>query len=581
MSSYTCQNNVPSSIPLAEYLFHRLRQLGVTTVFGLPSDYNMFLLDGLENVADMHLCCNTNELNASYAADGYARMQRLSCLVSTFGVGELSVVNGIAGSFAEHVAVLLIVGMPPASAQRRKLLLHHTLGNGDYDVFRRLASDICTYSTVVRSAHTAAEVLDHCIARCYRDQKPVYCGVPINLAEAMLPSAPLDVPLPLLDEPCAPLDELVALLLDKIYAAKHPVLVVDACVARHGCMQQLQRLAQATDFPVCCTPMGKGIVDEQGARFAGVYVGSLSAPQVREVVDFADFVLVVGALTAEFCTSSFHFAYKPKNIALLHARHARVAARVFPDAPLRALLALLLQRLDPARVCHAREPVPEPSALRVAPNPATPLRHEWLWARLSRWFAPGDILVSETGTSAFGVLQTRLPPGVCVVSQPLWGSVGYSVGACLGVLVATRAAAPPRRVVLFVGDGALQLTVQELSTMVRLRLAPLIFVLNNRGYSADRLLNRARHRANARYYDVQPWHNLALAPAFGASAYDPRAVTTVGELDALLSDPAFAQPSVLKMVEVALPSMDGPPALLDTLVPEHPEHADHKRPKLV
>jgi indolepyruvate decarboxylase len=67
-------------------------------------------------------CCN--ELNAAYAADGYARVKGAGAVCTTYGVGELSALNGIAGAYAEHLPVL--VGMPPTAAQAARSVLHHT-----------------------------------------------------------------------------------------------------------------------------------------------------------------------------------------------------------------------------------------------------------------------------------------------------------------------------------------------------------------------------------------------------------------------------------------------------------------------
>ena len=80
----------------------------------------------------MFTVLSSNELNASYAADGYARVKEgsIGVLVTTFGVGELSATNGIAGAFSEHVPVLHIVGVPSTAQQKSKPMLHHTLGDG-------------------------------------------------------------------------------------------------------------------------------------------------------------------------------------------------------------------------------------------------------------------------------------------------------------------------------------------------------------------------------------------------------------------------------------------------------------------
>ncbi|KAF2812025.1 thiamine diphosphate-binding protein [Mytilinidion resinicola] len=90
-----------ATVLLAEYLFTRLRQLGVGSVHGDPGDYNLDLLD---YVAPAGLCWvgNVNELNAGYAADGFARIKGIGALITTFGVGELSAINAIAGAYAEH-----------------------------------------------------------------------------------------------------------------------------------------------------------------------------------------------------------------------------------------------------------------------------------------------------------------------------------------------------------------------------------------------------------------------------------------------------------------------------------------------
>src|SRR5690242_12819574 len=78
----------------------------------------------------------------AYAADGYARTKGISAVVTTFGVGELSAINGIAGAFSEHVPVVHIVGCPSTISQRNGMLLHHTLGNGDFNVFANMSSQI-------------------------------------------------------------------------------------------------------------------------------------------------------------------------------------------------------------------------------------------------------------------------------------------------------------------------------------------------------------------------------------------------------------------------------------------------------
>jgi len=99
----------------------------------------------------------------------------------------------------------------------------------------------------------------------------------------------------------------------------------------------------------------------------------------------------------------------------------------------------------------------------------------------AKLFKEGDVVVTETGTSNFGILGSALPKGSTAVSQVLWGSIGFSTPCTLGALLAAEESSTPRRTILFTGDGSIQLTIQEVATMVRLGLKPILVILNNNG----------------------------------------------------------------------------------------------------
>ncbi|OBK51413.1 hypothetical protein A5657_18325 [Mycobacterium kubicae] len=132
---------------VGDYLLDRLVELGVSEIFGVPGDYNLAFLDHI--VAHPHLrwVGSANELNAGYAADGYGRLRGMSAVVTTFGVGELSAANAIAGSYAEHVPVVHIVGGPSKDAQGTRRALHHSLGDGDFEHFFRISREITCAQT--------------------------------------------------------------------------------------------------------------------------------------------------------------------------------------------------------------------------------------------------------------------------------------------------------------------------------------------------------------------------------------------------------------------------------------------------
>ncbi|CAI4059515.1 hypothetical protein SUVZ_04G1650 [Saccharomyces uvarum] len=572
-SSYTHQYGLPKYIAISDYLFHRLNQLNIHTIFGLSGEFSMPLLDKLYDIPNLRWAGNSNELNAAYAADGYSRLKGLGCLITTFGVGELSAINGVAGSYAEHVGILHIVGMPPTSAQTKQLLLHHTLGNGDFTVFHRIASDVACYTTLIVDSDLCADEVDKCIQKAWIEQRPVYMGIPVNQVNLPLESERLNTPLDLQlhkNDPDVE-KEVITRILSFIYKSKNPAIIVDACTSRQNLIEEAKELCSRLKFPIFVTPMGKGTVNETDPHFGGVFTGSISAPEVREVVDFADFIIVIGCMLSEFSTSTFHFQYKTKNCALLYSTSVKLKNATYPDLSVKILLQKLLATLDESKLSY--RPDEQPSMMVPRPYPAgnVLLRQEWVWNEISRWFQPGDIIITETGASAFGVNQTRFPVNTLGISQALWGSVGYTMGACLGAEFAVQEInkdkfpATKHRVILFMGDGAFQLTVQELSTIVKWGLTPYIFVMNNQGYSVDRFLH---HRADAGYYDIQPWNYLGLLRVFGCTNYETKKIITVGEFRSMINDANFAVNDKIRMIEIMLPPRDVPQALLDRWVVE-------------
>ncbi|RLV96186.1 Pyruvate decarboxylase [Spathaspora sp. JA1] len=582
-----------SEITLGRYLFERLYQLDVQTIFGLPGDFNLSLLDKIYEVEDIHgkgsfrWAGNANELNAAYAADGYARLKRISCLVTTFGVGELSALNGVAGAYAEHIGLIHVVGVPSVSSQSKQLLLHHTLGNGDFTVFHRMSTNISQTTAFVSDLATAPAEIDRVIRAAYTLQRPVYLGLPANMVDLNVPASLLDTPIDLSLEPNDPeaQEEVIETVLTLVKRAENPIILVDACASRHDCKPEVKQLVELTQFPVFVTPMGKGTVDEGGAsgdlvsddpqliskitaklaqgktvasRFGGVYIGTLSKPEVKEAVEQSDLIISCGALLSDFNTGSFSYSYGTKNVIEFHSDHTKIRTAVFPGVKMKEVMQEVIARIAPVVKGYKPKPVPKIKMINTPAPKTAGLTQEWLWTKVSSWFQQGDVIISETGTSAFGIPQTRFPNDVIGISQVLWGSIGFSVGATLGAVMAAQEIDPDKRVILFVGDGSLQLTVQEISTMIRHGTTPYLFVLNNDGYTIERLI----HGENAGYNDVQPWKNLELLSLFSAKDYESIRISTIGEAEALFADKAFAKNSKIRLIEVMLPRMDAPQNLV-------------------
>ena len=143
---------------VGSFLYDCLSNEGIADIFGVPGDYNFSLLNALEEYGSIKFvnCCN--ELNAGYAADAYARVKGMSALITTFGVGELSTCNAIAGSYCESVPVIHIIGGPKTAVQQEHKQMHHTLLDGDFEVFKNLYGFISQYTAKITPENAAVEI---------------------------------------------------------------------------------------------------------------------------------------------------------------------------------------------------------------------------------------------------------------------------------------------------------------------------------------------------------------------------------------------------------------------------------------
>lgn len=234
----------------------------------------------------------------AYAADGYARVNGISALMTTFGVGELSALNGIAGAFAEQVPLVHIVGCPSTTSEQNGLLLHHTLGNGDYNVFKNMSSLISCYVAKLNQPNLIAQEIDTAIRECWVRSKPVYIMLPSDMVHEQIEGARLKTPIDLSDPPNDPEKEayVVDVILKYLYAAQYPIILVDACAIRHRVVSEVHQLLDKTNLPVFVAPMGKGAINEQHPSYGGIYAGNASHPNVAKAVEAADLVLSIGSL---------------------------------------------------------------------------------------------------------------------------------------------------------------------------------------------------------------------------------------------------------------------------------------------
>jgi indolepyruvate decarboxylase len=531
---------------IGNFLLRRLEEAGLEHLFGVPGDYNLELLQQLEDRGKPAWVGNCNELNASYAADGYARVKGLGALIVTNGVGALSAINGIAGAYSEHVPVVCICGSIPVKAVQRGALMHHTLADREKGNFYRAFTEV-TVAQAVLSLENAAREIDRLIVTAWQQKRPVYMELPSDLAylEIEVPDQPLALTMPPSDgerlRACA------QFILERLNAAKAPAFLLDLDADRFAVTPQIIDLAQKRGMRVATLNTSKSVFPETSPWFAGMYAGIASAPETRVAVEQSDCLLAIGYRRVEVVSGFFTDKLPPTTIHL-HSDHVDAGEQNFQGVHLTELLDSLVQSsklLAKKKAAAATTP-----ASAAAPSDGT-LTQDSYWQAMQSFLRPGDVILAEDGTSIIGAGGLKLPEGCTFISQAVWGSIGYSVGALLGALLAS----PGRRHILFVGEGSFQLTAQELSTILRHDLKPFIFLINNRGYTIE----RAILGKDARYNDVANWRYAELPKVFRR---DANAETYVVEKVEDLKDVLDAKHGGLVFVESIMDKYDAPTELI-------------------
>jgi TPP-dependent 2-oxoacid decarboxylase len=536
---------------IGNFLIRRLQEAGIQHIFGVPGDYNLELMQQLEDRGEPAWIGNCNELNASYATDAYARINGIGAMAVTYGVGALSAMNGIAGAYSEHVPVILICGSLPLRAIQRGDLMHHTLIDREKGDIYRMFAEVTAAQARLTPENAVSEV-DRLILTAWRRKLPVYLELPsdISYLEIEVPELPLKLEMPPSEQES--LKACTGMILERLNTAKSPAFLLDLDAIRFGVSGQIMELAERFHMHVATLNCAKGAVSESSPQFVGTYAGIASAPATREAIEGSDCLLTVGYRRVE-TTTGFFTDKLPASAIHLNSSYVDTAVKNSQGV----YIAELLQSVIDSSLGIVTKKQPARPSKQSAFIPSNDLLTEdAYWKAIQGFLRPGDVIVVEDGASSAGMGRLTLPNDCTYITGAfVWCSIGYATGALLGATLAT----PGRRHILLTGEGSLQMTVQELSTVMRHGLRPLIFVINNSGYTVE----RAVLGKDAKYNDVANWRYSELPNVFSRdNKAETYVVTTSNELQKVLDSP---HPGMV-FVEAVLDKYDAP---IDLIVGGH------------
>jgi TPP-dependent 2-oxoacid decarboxylase len=260
---------------VADYLVGRLEQAGVRHVFGVPGDY---VLDFKDRIVEspLELVNTCNELNAGYAADGYARIRGISAVVVTYGVGGLSALNAVAGAYAERVPMVVISGAPHSKLWHDCVIMHHLVEN--YQTQINAFRQVTACAEILTDACRAPEQIDRAVKTCLRTKRPVYIEIPADLVGQQCSGSPAAFNDEVHRSNPEALAEALAKASSMLAGALRPAVFIGMEVRRFRLLRQVTALLEKSGYPVATTIGGKTAIAMKSLGIRATMPGGMFHP---------------------------------------------------------------------------------------------------------------------------------------------------------------------------------------------------------------------------------------------------------------------------------------------------------------
>lgn len=523
---------------IGQFLIERVKSL-TSHVFGVPGDYALNFYDQLNN--KVKIIGTTDEQCAGFAADAYARINGFSCACVTYCVGGFKILNPIAGAFAEKSPVLLISGSPGLQERNSDLLLHHM--SGAFESQFKAFQQITCASTILDDPSSAGYDIDRVINAIKHYKQPGYIELPRDMVDKNIKYDVYGNKQLEYKSNTDNLKESLENSLNFIEKSRNPVILAGVEIARFNLGKELLSFAERHNIPIACTILGKSVINERHPLFLGIYSGAASNETTKQYVEQSDCLIMLGVMQTDV-----NLAFQPlkcnqkdiisSNTNLCHIKCSKYEKVNFYDFALN----LLESKISPKINSFVNNKNIPPF---IATNEKIKVAR--LFEKINSILDKNMAIIADVGDSLFGASDLVIHDNNQFLAPAFYTSMGFAIPAALGVGCAKSTI----RNIVLVGDGAFQMTGVELSNVLKHKMNPIIFVLNNKGYTTERFL------LDGTYNDIHEWDYYKITDMLkGGKGY---LVNTEQDLECAISSSLLND--CFSIIQVNLDKMDSTPAL--------------------
>lgn len=542
----TTKTSRSGELSIGQYLINRLQDYGIGDIFGIPGDYVLSFYSMLEE-SPINVVGSTREDCAGFAADAYARLNGMGALCITYCVGGLSVCNSVAGAFAEKSPVVVISGAPGLNERHNNPLLHHKVREfrTQMEVFEKL----CIAGTELRDPPTAFAEIERVLDAADRYKRPVYIEIPRDMVHVVPPTT-YGFKRPEVHVDQDAVAEAIREAKNRLASAKKPIIIAGVEIHRFGLQDAVLSLAEQAQIPIAATMLGKSVIRETHPLYVGLYEGAMGRAEVTEFVEESDCVLLLGTFMTDINLGIYTANLDLKKCIYATSEQLQISHHFYHDIPLPSFLNGLIEsepqpgvRSIPESLHQTRETFELQSD--------QPLRVSRMMKIINERLHKDNIVIADIGDSLFASTELQVHERADFLSPAYYTSMGFATPATVGACVAK----PDQRVLTICGDGAFQMTGQELSTIVRHGFAPILIILDNHGYGTERYL----HEGEWEYNEINPWNYHKLPEIYGGGR--GYLVSTEGEFAEALAE-AWNDTSCVQVIQAKLSEGDASTTLL-------------------
>jgi indolepyruvate decarboxylase len=535
-----------------QYLVDRLNELGLEHLFSIAGDYTIDWVNNYVEPSKIQVIEEVNEVNAGYAADGYARLKGIGALCVTYSAGALCAVNSLAGGYVEKVPVVLINGTPSIKRtltfEQTGFSSHHFISGHETDL--QVFEHVTVAAVRIDNPDLAPMLIDYALTQCITERRPVYIELLQDIVDLSCerPYGKLK-PARIISAQDS-LKDSISKIKEKLETASNPLIWAGIEIDRYGLQEKAESLIKQLNIPYVTELLSKAILSEDDAQFAGVFDGQASSSDVKDLAKKSDFVLALGVWLTDL--NSLGWNVDLDKTAFVSLDTVKYGTYFSPQVSLEHFIdGLLAEKVK----CKTQD---LPKKTKYA-TPKTDLNaeitYQGFYDYIPVFIDKNTIIGSDASLNYFGSMLLKVGTPGGFIAQSSYTDIGYIAPAATGVCLAMK---KEQRVMVFAGDGGFQMSAQCLSTQTRFKLNPIIFVIDNGVYGVEQWLADADvlHSDKPFYKSciLHRWNYSKLADVFGCQGWK---VSTYGELKEAVTG-ALENLTSPSIIQVVIPSKSIP-----------------------